>query len=209
MMNPKHRKKETVRRSLTYNLVMIKLLKKRPSPEKKSIYKLTQRCKYKTKKQQEKDEKNKLDKQSDSEITCSERELKHFLYGCPISFFNLIPGIPIEMSHTVRKSLYYSDIGGLQSLQAYQALHRIIFGILASKGFKYSELPKLLGSSQHLESASAWKSWFKAFLEIYNEWAEFDFPPYEPGHPTAQEMGSPIYFDRIVENHQKFLRNQF
>ena len=195
----------------------VKTLKKKykPSPEKKKKYNLTRRLKEKKTKMLEIDDNTQNDSEDDSdEETSVENELLYFLYGHPMSFFNLIPGVPIKYTPWVNKRLFSNkyNIGGMPWLHYFQAKHRIINSILVSRGFKYSDLPKLQGTSRSWRrvNTSAWKSYVAAYDELMIKSIEVEEAiPFEQSidyEPYIEQLSSPLYFDRIVENHQAFVK---
>jgi hypothetical protein len=180
---------------------------KKVKPEVKSLYNLTQRLKKKAKQQEEIDKEHTIDNEDDS-LTCAETELECFLNGNPISFINLIRGIPIKISLNVKKSLYYDSIGMgmLTWIQYKQTQNRIIVAILASKGLKYNELPQLLGTS------SCWgtinNSKWNTYKDAHETILDMALDEAEKNNYGRIEIcsDSPFAYDKLVENHQEFLR---
>ena len=174
-------------------------------PEVKSLHNLTQRLKKKAKQQEEIDKEHTIDNEDDS-FTCVETELECFLNGQPISFINLISGIPIKISLNVKKYLYHDSIGMLTRIQYNQAENRIIVAILASKGLKYNELPKLLGTSSCWGTInnSKWNTYRDAHLIIL----DMALDEAEKNNYASKEIcsDSPFAYDKLVENHQEFLK---
>jgi len=200
-----------------------KTLKKKytTSPGKKREYNTTHRLKEKRTEMLKNDDNIENDSKDDSdEETSVEHELMYFLYGHPMSFFNLIPGVPIKNTPFVNKRLFSNEytIGGMPWLHYYQAKHRVIDSILVSRGFKYSDLPKLQGTSRSWRTVntSAWKSYVAAYDELMFKSFEIEeaIPfekaiPFEESidyEPSIEQLSSPLYFDRIVENHQAFVK---
>ena len=177
--------------------------RKRTEGEKKSD------AKYRAKMKAENEEETKSEQ---------EWELIFFLEGHPNSFNNLLTDL-ISKCHRnlITKDPSYKNVDSLHEVTdiAYrQAMNRIIFSELKSRGLDYSKLPKLLGSCQNLDTLKQgencdWKQFLDEYRKIIGT-LKGGYYPWECQNYCCSQWENCrseglLTYPKIVQNHKEFL----